>query len=294
MAKRKGIILAGGAGTRLYPLTLTISKQLLPVFDKPMVYYPLCTLMLAEITQILIITTKEDAPLFRRLLGNGEQWGMQLSYAVQRRPAGIAEALIIAEPFLDGAPSALILGDNIFYGDGIRELLVKTNQLSTGATVLAYWVKDPERYGVVQFDANGVPVRVVEKPKDFVSNWAITGLYFFDAQAVTLAKRISPSARGELEITAVNEQYLNRKMLNVVRLGRGYAWLDAGTHEALLASSQFVHAIESRQGLKIACPEEIAFRNGFIDRGQLLFLAKQFEKTDYGAYLVRQAESDMA
>lgn len=285
---RKGIILAGGSGTRLHPLTHVVSKQLLPVYDKPMIYYPLTTLMLAGIRDVLIITTPADAPLFRALLKDGGQWGMAIDYAVQAVPAGIAQALLIARDFLADGPCALILGDNIFYGDGLGQLLQRGTLKNEGATVFAYYVKDPEPYGVVEFDASFQPVRLVEKPRDRRSNWAVTGLYFYDRHAPEIAAGLKPSARGELEITDVNQHYLERGMLEVERFGRGFAWLDAGTHDSLLESAQFVQAVESRQGLKIACPEEIAFRQGFIDAAALRALAAPLAKTNYGDYLLRQ------
>jgi glucose-1-phosphate thymidylyltransferase len=288
LPQRKGIILAGGTGSRLHPLTRVVSKQLLPVYDKPMIYYPLTTLMLAGIRDIIIITAPDDTPLFRRLLGDGRQWGMRIDYAIQPEPAGIAQALVIAHEFLAGSSCALILGDNIFYGDSMSQMLLRASAKSDGALVFAYYVNDPERYGVVEFDAEFRPVRLVEKPRDPVSNWAVTGLYFYDHQASDIAARLTPSARGELEITDVNQRYLELGTLEVERFGRGYAWLDAGTHESLLESAQFVHVVESRQGLKIACPEEIAFRQGFIDSDQLRALAAPLSNTPYGEYLLQQ------
>jgi glucose-1-phosphate thymidylyltransferase len=286
---RKGIILAGGRGTRLYPLTLAASKQMLPVYDKPLIYYPLTTLMMAGIREFLIISTPEDIPQFKRLLGDGRQWGLELSYAIQDKPNGIAEAFVIGASFLAGSPSALILGDNIYYGDNLRMLLRTSSQQDGGATVFAYWVNDPERYGVVEFDELHRPTTLVEKPKDPRSNYAITGLYFYDAKVVDAVKEIQPSARGELEITDLNRWYLERGELHVERFGRGYAWLDAGTHDSLLEASQFIQIVEKRQGLKIACPEEVAFAEGFITAEQLLKLAEPLLTTGYGQYLIRQA-----
>jgi glucose-1-phosphate thymidylyltransferase len=286
---RKGIILAGGRGTRLHPLTLATSKQLLPVYDKPLIYYPLTTLMLAGIREYLIITTPEEADQFKRLLGNGRQWGIELSYAVQDHPAGIAEAFVIGRDFLAGHPSALILGDNVFYGDNLRGRVSNTARRARGATIFAYWVDDPERYGVIEFDTMYRPVRIVEKPQAPKSNWAVTGLYFYDGRAADAVRELKPSARGELEITDLNQWYLDRGELHAERLGRGYAWLDAGTHESLLEASQFIHVVEKRQGLKIACPEEVAFIEGFIDATQLLLLAEPLKATSYGQYLIRQA-----
>ena len=286
---RKGIILAGGRGTRLYPLTLATSKQLLPIYDKPLIYYPLTTLMLAGIRELLIITTPEEIGQFKRLLGDGRQWGIELSYAIQDRPGGIPEAFLIGREFLSGKPSALILGDNIFYGDNLRVLLRDSAQQPRGAMVFACWVDDPERYGVIEFDAAHRPQRIVEKPKAPKSNYAVTGLYFYDERVVDVVRELKPSARGELEITDVNQWYLERGELHVERFGRGYAWLDAGTHESLLEASQFIYIVEKRQGLKIACPEEVAFTQGFIDAEQLLRLAEPMKATGYGRYLIRQA-----
>jgi glucose-1-phosphate thymidylyltransferase len=287
---RKGIVLAGGRGTRLYPLTLATSKQLLPVYDKPLIYYSLTTLMLAGIRELLIITTPEEIEQFKRLLGDGKQWGIELSYAVQDQPRGIAEAFLIGREFLAGSPSALILGDNIFYGDNLRALLRDCAHQRRGATVFACWVEDPERYGVIEFDAAHRPLGIVEKPKAPKSNYAVTGLYFYDEQVVEVVREMKPSARGELEITDLNRWYLERGELQVERFGRGYAWLDAGTHESLLEASQFIHIVEKRQGLKIACPEEVAFAQGFIDAEQLMRLAEPMKATGYGQYLIRQAK----
>ena len=284
---RKGIILAGGAGTRLHPITMSLSKQLLPVYDKPMIYYPLATLMSAGIREFLIITTPRDQVAFRDLLGGGEKWGVQFAYAVQAEPNGIAQALIIAEAFLAGAPSALILGDNIFYGANLSELLLSASGRVKGATVFGYYVHDPERYGVVQFDAQGKVVDLLEKPANPPSNYAVTGVYFYDDQASQLARSIKPSPRGELEITDLNRAYLREGNLNVERLGRGTAWLDTGTHNSLLDAGVFVRIIEERQGLKVACVEEVAWRMGFIDAVQLKELALPLQKSGYGEYLLR-------
>jgi glucose-1-phosphate thymidylyltransferase len=284
---RKGIILAGGAGTRLHPITMSLSKQLLPVYDKPMIYYPLATLMSAGIREFLIITTPRDQVAFRDLLGGGEKWGVQFAYAVQAEPNGIAQALIIAESFLSGAPSALILGDNIFYGANLSELLLSASGRVKGATVFGYYVHDPERYGVVQFDAQGKVVDLLEKPANPPSNYAVTGVYFYDDRASQLARSIKPSPRGELEITDLNRAYLREGNLNVERLGRGTAWLDTGTHNSLLDAGVFVRIIEERQGLKVACVEEVAWRMGFIDAVQLKELALPLQKSGYGEYLLR-------
>jgi glucose-1-phosphate thymidylyltransferase len=284
---RKGIILAGGAGTRLHPATLALSKQLLPVFDKPMVYYPLSNLMLANIREILIISTPQDTPRFEQLLGNGEQWGLHLSYAVQPSPDGLAHAFLIGESFIDDSPSALVLGDNIFYGHDFERLLRNAMTRVNGATVFVYHVQDPERYGVVEFDADGRVVTLEEKPEQPKSNYAVTGLYFYDQQVVEYAKSLKPSDRGELEITDLNKRYLKAGKLNVEVLGRGYAWLDTGTHETLLDASRFISTLEQRQGLKVACLEEIAYRKGWIDAEQLQELAARFSKNLYGKYLLQ-------
>jgi glucose-1-phosphate thymidylyltransferase len=288
---RKGILLAGGRGTRLYPLTLATSKQLLPVYDKPLIYYSLTTLMMAGLREILIITTPAEIDQFKKLLGDGRQWGMELSFAIQDHPGGIAEAFLIGREFLAGGPSALILGDNIFYGHNLRSMLRSSAQRARGATVFASWVDDPERYGVIEYDSEDRPLRIVEKPKAPKSNYAVTGLYFYDERVVDVVREMKPSARGELEITDVNQWYLQQGELHSQQFGRGYAWLDAGTHESLLEASQFIHVVEKRQGLKIACPEEVAFIEGFIDAEQLLRLAEPMKGTAYGQYLIRQAHS---
>jgi glucose-1-phosphate thymidylyltransferase len=287
MKTRKGIILAGGAGTRLHPITMSLSKQLLPVYDKPMIYYPLATLMSAGIREYLIITTSRDQTAFRELLGNGSQWGLSFDYIVQPAPNGIAQALILAESFLNGAPSALILGDNIFYGANLTELLQSASKRESGATVFGYYVQDPERYGVMQFDAKGKVTDLLEKPKAPPSNYAVTGVYFYDERASAFAKALKPSPRGELEITDLNRAYLTRGDLHVERLGRGAAWLDTGTHNSLLDAGVFVRIIEERQGLKVACVEEIAWRSGFIDSEHLVKLAEPLAKSGYGEYLLR-------
>ena len=285
--ERKGIILAGGSGTRLHPMTMAVSKQLMPVYDKPMIYYPLWSLMAGGIREVLIITTPEHNELFKVQLGDGAQWGMRIEYAVQERPEGLAQALIIAEDFLAGAPSVLILGDNIFYGQGFRELCVSAAQRQNGATIFAYEVDDPERYGVVEFDAEGNALSLEEKPENPKSNSAVTGLYFYDGRASEFAKAITPSERGELEITDLNRIYLDRGELQVKRMGRGYAWLDTGTTESLLEAAEFVRVIERRQGWKISCPEEEAFKQGWINRDQLAVLAEKIRKSAYGQYLLK-------
>lgn len=282
---RKGIILAGGSGTRLYPATLCVSKQLLPVYDKPMIYYPLSTLMLAGIREILIISTPQDTPRFKQMLGDGERWGIKLSYAVQPTPDGLAQAFIIGEEFLAGSPCALVLGDNIFHGHDFATLLANAAARDTGATVFAYAVNDPERYGVAEFNADGRVVSLEEKPKMPKSRYAVTGLYFYSGDVVEMAKQIKPSTRGELEITDLNRLYLEREALHVELMGRGYAWLDTGTHDSLLDAAQFIQTIEHRQGLKVSVPEEIAWRLGYISGDALLDLAKPLEKNGYGRYL---------
>ena len=286
----KGIILAGGSGTRLYPVTLAVCKQLMPVYDKPMVYYPLSILMLAGIKEILVITTPHDIDAFKRLLGDGSQWGLRLSYLVQPKPEGIAQAFIIGREFIGNDTVALILGDNIFWGHGFVGSLAAAAEKKRGATVFGYWVTDPERYGVVALDKNGRPVDLVEKPDKPVSPYAVTGLYFFDNRVADIAARLKPSARGELEITDLNRCYMDKGELDVVVLGRGVAWLDTGTHESMLQASVFVETIQSRQGLKVSCPEEIAFRLGYIDKNQLARLAEPMKKNSYGEYLLQIAE----
>jgi glucose-1-phosphate thymidylyltransferase len=287
MKNRKGIILAGGSGTRLHPATLAMSKQLLPVYDKPMVYYPLSTLMLAGMRDILLISTPQDLPRFEALLGDGSRWGLNLQYCVQPSPDGLAQAFLLGKSFIDGAPSALVLGDNIFYGHDFQGLLGEASARERGATVFAYHVTDPERYGVVEFDAQRQALSIEEKPSTPKSNYAVTGLYFYDEQVCDIAAGIRPSARGELEITDVNAQYLRQAQLHVEIMGRGYAWLDTGTHDSLLDAGQFIATLEKRQGLKVACPEEVAFRNGWIDAARLEQLAQPMVKNGYGQYLLR-------
>lgn len=290
----KGIILAGGSGTRLYPLTKVISKQLMPIYDKPMIYYPLSTLMLAGIKDILVITTPRDSESFQILLGDGSQWGIKISYKVQPSPDGLAQAFIIGEEFINGEGCALILGDNIFYGHDLSKLVKIATQKDDGATIFAYYVKDPERYGIVEFDKNRKAISLEEKPEKPKSNFAVTGLYFYDKNIVEYAKSIKPSARGELEITDLNKIYLEKGNLNVETLGRGYAWLDTGTHESLLQAASFVETVQDRQGLKIACPEEIAYNLGYINKDQLKELAKPLAKNEYGQYLLAIADGGIS
>lgn len=291
---KKGIILAGGSGTRLYPLTKVISKQLMPIYDKPMIYYPLSTLMLAGIKDILVITTSRDSESFQNLLGDGSQWGINISYKIQPSPDGLAQAFIIGEEFINGEGCALILGDNIFYGHDLSKLVKNATQKDDGATIFAYYVKDPERYGIVEFDKNRKAISLEEKPEKPKSNFAVTGLYFYDKNVVEYAKSIKPSARGELEITDLNKIYLEKGNLNVETLGRGYAWLDTGTHESLLQAASFVETVQDRQGLKIACPEEIAYNLGYINKEQLKELAKPLAKNEYGQYLLAIADGGIS
>jgi len=282
----KGIVLAGGSGTRLYPVTQVISKQLLPVYDKPMIYYPVSTLMLAGIRDILIITTPQDAPLFERMLGDGSQWGINIAFAQQPRPEGLAQAFIIGREFVGDDGVALVLGDNIFYGHGLEDMLQAAAAREAGATVFAYYVKDPERYGVLEFDASGTPSRILEKPPIAPSNYAVTGLYFYDNDVLDIAANVKPSARGELEITDVNQAYLDRRALDAQTMGRGYAWFDTGTHDSLVDAAMFIRALEQRQGLKVACPEEIAWRQGWLSDAALAALGEGLKKSGYGSYLL--------
>jgi glucose-1-phosphate thymidylyltransferase len=286
-SSRKGIILAGGSGTRLWPLTIVSTKQLLPIYDKPMIYYPLTTLMLAGIREILIITAEPEVPRFQSLLGDGNQWGITISYAVQREPDGVAKAFIIGEKFIDGCASALILGDNVYYGAGLGEMVQRAATRGEGATVFCHWVNNPSRYGVLDFDPQNRPIRIEEKPKQPKSNWAVTGLYFYDPSIIEVAHQLEPSARGELEITDANRVYLQAGRLSVEKLGRGFAWFDAGTHHSLLQASEFIYTIEERQGLKIGCPEEIAYRMGYIDDASLERLAAAITNREYSGYLHR-------
>lgn len=290
---RKGIILAGGSGTRLYPLTLAISKQLLPVYDKPMIYYPLCTLMLASIREILVISTPQDIPRFKKLLGDGSQWGLNIQYAVQSSPEGLVQALIIGESFINNSPSVLVLGDNIYHGDKLHEKLSIANAREQGATIFTYHVKDPERYGVAEFDKEGKVISLEEKPIKPKSNYAVTGLYFYDHNAVEYAKQVKPSLRGELEITDLNRLYMEKEALFVESMGRGYVWLDTGTQESLLEAQQFVQAIEHRQGWKIACPEEIALRHAWLNKDQLEQYAQSILKSNYGQYLMKLVSKEI-